>query len=215
MKILSDDQDSKEWHEARHGRITGTSLFGAIGGVGPQNTLMYRVVAARMTPLNIFDLMTDAVVRGKELEPVALEKASKRIGIKFTTTGFLLSDCIEDFGFSPDGVQVKDGQLIGGIEIKCPGSKKHVEYIIRNQVPPEYDAQVLSPFIAYDSVDYWYFVSYDDRNKYRKLFIKKVFRHEVEEKIETNRKALRSFVVKCKEAYEKLVGKDKEWKLRK
>jgi hypothetical protein len=95
--------------------------------------------------------------------------------------------------FSPDGIHEQDGEIVGGIEVKCPNSKTHVEYIRKGVVPKKYAAQVRAPFILSDQVKWWYFCSFDDRNYERPLFLVKVCREDLEG-IEQDRIALAEYL---------------------
>ena len=81
MIELDLEQGSLEWHNERAGRVTGTSLQSAIGAkysaakktwtIGDkkvQETLSYSLISERMTEVQIVELNTAAVERGRELE---------------------------------------------------------------------------------------------------------------------------------------------------
>lgn len=219
MIELELEQGSLEWHIERAGRVTGTSLQSAIGAkystpkktwtIGDkkvQETLSYSLISERMTEVQIIELNTAAVERGRELEPFAIKEVSKKKKIDFIECGMLISEEFQEFGFSPDAV-FKDSNdvIVGGLETKCPSSKKHIEYMIKNQVPPEYYWQVLSPFICSDKVLWWDFASYDDRNYECPLFCIRVNRADVEEHIEKAKAALKDYLKVVREAHENLV----------
>jgi hypothetical protein len=194
MRELTFNQGDLEWHKARAGIVTGTSLKQAVS----KNfyPLMWELIAERMTEIEITDLNTPAVERGREMEPIALRRYIEASGLSFETTGMLLSDDIDHFGMSPDAVYREDGVIVGGLEIKCPSSKKHVEYLLKNKVPAEYFHQVLSPFLISEDVLWWDFVSFDDRNYERPLFHIRTTREEVEEPIRETLAALIKFLAK-------------------
>lgn len=188
------EQGSIEWHEARSGDVTGTKLKSAIGTPKVQATLMYELVAERMTETEIIELNTPAIERGREMEPFAIKRAGEHRGIEYGSCGMLVSDEIKGFAMSPDGIYEVDGEVIGGIETKCPSSKKHIEYLLNDAVPKDYFHQVLSPFVCGDSVQWWDFASYDDRNYERDLFIIRVERKDIEKEIEAARVKLKEFL---------------------
>ena len=66
------EQKSLDWLKARHGNVTGTSLSSALGTPAVQKTLMYSLIADRMTEVQMNELSTPAVDRGNELEPFAI-----------------------------------------------------------------------------------------------------------------------------------------------
>jgi len=202
MRKVNCEQGSHEWHKLRQGIVTGTSLKSALGTPAVQQTLLYQLVAERMTEPQIVELTSAPVVRGIELEPIARAVISKHLGLDFKEAGMLFSDDLPGFGFSPDAIYEEDGEVIGGLEIKCPGSKKHVEYIINGDLPKDYAAQVMAPFLLSDKVKWWYFASYDDRNYERPLFTIKVNRKLLG--ISDERDKLKLFIDKVDLAHSKL-----------
>ena len=191
MYKLDIEQKSFEWLKARAGNVTGTSLSSALGTPAVQKTLMYSLIADRMTEVQMSDLSTPAIDRGNELEPFAIRATQDETGIQFIETGLLLDDKYLRFSISPDGIVEEDGVIVGGIETKCPNSKKHVEYLMKNEIPKEYLHQVKAPFIMSDDVKYWVFASFDDRNYERPLFVKTVTRDDFDDIDECRAKLLK------------------------
>ena len=218
MVELMLEQGSIEWHHERAGRVTGTSLQSALGAkyskpkalwtlgdAKVQTTLIYELISERMTEVQIVELNTAAVERGRELEPFAIKAASKARGEDYIECGMLISEMHPEFGFSPDAVVKKDEVIIGGLETKCPSSKKHIEYFINNVIPSEYYWQVLSPFVCSDDVEWWDFASYDDRNYECPLFITRIYRKDIQEHILQARIVLGEFLEKVRQDHENLV----------
>ncbi len=214
MHKLNVEQGSPEWFDARFGKVTGTRLQSAVGAkwdarkscwkygdVKVQNTLMYELVAERTSANEIDDSKSKAMERGNELEPFAVKSASDERELEFITCGMLVSDDVENFAISPDAIHEKDGIVIGGLETKCPNGKKHIEYIINDELPREYFFQVIAPFVMSDDVQWWDFASYDDRNYNRELFIIRVEREDVAEDVEQCRKHLAEFLERTDEAH--------------
>lgn len=214
MRKLNVDQGSPEWFEARFGKVTGTRLQSAVGAkwdarkdcwkygdVKVQNTLMYELLAERMSANEIVDIKNAAMERGNELEPFAVAAASKYQDLEFTACGMLVSDELEHFAISPDAILEIDGSVVGGLETKCPSGKKHIEYVITDGIPREYFFQVIAAFVMSDDVKFWDFASYDDRNYERELFIIRVNREDVAEDVEQCRKHLVEFLVRTEEAH--------------
>lgn len=217
MIELDLEQGSLEWHQERAGRVTGTSLKSALGAkftkakgwtlgdVKVQTTLSYELIAERMTEVQIVELNTAAVERGRELEPYAIKSAAKFSGENYEECGMLISSDMQEFGFSPDSVVKKDGEIIGGLETKCPSSKKHIEYLINNTLPTEYYWQVMSPFLCSDLIQWWDFASFDDRNYEKPLFYMRINRKDLEKEIEEAKKILKVFLSTVREVHEELV----------
>lgn len=200
MKVVDIEQGSYEWHCLRHGKVTGTRVGAALGSPKVQQTLLHELVAERMTEPQISENGSAAMERGKELEPLARKAVIDATGIPFTETGMLLSDALPDFGLSPDAVLIEGGEVVGGLEIKCPTSKKHVEYLIAGGIPKEYGPQVRAPFILSDSVQWWYFASFDDRNYESPLYLYRLARRDIEG-IDKDRAALQEFLGRVEQAH--------------
>lgn len=196
-------QRSDDWYRLRFGKVTGTRLKSALGSPSVQKTLMYELIAERMAETMITELDTDAISRGRELEPLAKKEVEKKISMKFSEAGMLLDEKI-NFGMSPDGIYINEnGKVTGGIEIKCPNSKKHIEYVIKDTLPREYLHQVMAPFLLSDDIEFWYFASYDDRNYERPLFLKRIERDYFDDLI-AQREKLEEFLSMVDKAHQEL-----------
>ena len=203
MRKLDIEQGSYEWHCERQGRVTGTTLASALGTAKVQATLRHKLVAERMTEPLIEDLNTPAIAKGREMEPHARRAVIEKTGINFVETGMLIDSEIEHFALSPDAIYEEDGIVKGGLEIKCPNSKKHVEYLLSDAVPKEYFHQVIAPFVMSESVEWWDFASFDDRNYERPLSILRVNRPK-NEIISEYREKLINFLKTVNDAHIKL-----------
>lgn len=208
MRELTFEQGCREWHEARSGMVTGTTFARATGTIAVQRTLMYELLAGMMTEPKGESFLSEAVDRGNDMEPIALKAAIKSLGYDFETTGMMISDEIQKFGTSPDAVYREDGKIIGGLEIKCPDSKKHLEYVMKDAVPSSskdnYRAQILAMFLVNPDVQWWYFMSHDDRNYEIPEFYKKTTRAEVAEELVDLREKLIKFVADLTDTHLKL-----------
>ena len=206
MAISMVEQGSYEWHVLRQGKVTGTTLASALGSPKVRDTLMYKIISERMTEPKIDDINSPAIQRGRELEPLARKAVEAKTGLTFTEVGMMLNPDIEHFGVSPDGVYFESDEKkppVGGVEIKCPDSKKHVEYLIKEEIPKEYLNQVKAPFLACDSIDWWVFASFDDRNYEEPLFIKMVTRKDFPD-LAKDRKDLIDYLNRVDETHMKI-----------
>lgn len=202
MKELTFEQGTLDWHNARAGIVTGTTLSKAIST--RKNDLLATLVSERMTEPDIVEINSDAVKRGNELEPIALQEYIKLTGVKFETTGMMMSEIISGFGVSPDAVYRESGVIVGGLEIKCPASKTHIQYCLDGVVPKAYWHQVLAPFVASDDVQWWDFMSFDDRNYEIPVFSIRTHRSEVEAEVQETRIKLKAFINEVESSHEKL-----------
>lgn len=199
MRKIDIEQGTYEWHLLRQGCVTGTTLSSAIGSPKVQETLLYKLVAERMTEPQIDDINSKAVERGSQLEPLARKAVIAETGINFTETGVLESEEVPWFRISPDAIYETGGKIVGGLEIKCPDSKKHIEYVIKGGIPKEYRDQVRAPFLMSEDIEWWYFASFDDRNYQKPLFLHKAYRHDFD--LSHEREKLKAFLARVHEAH--------------
>ena len=219
MKIIEIDQGSDQWHVERFRCVTGTKIQSAIGAkyskakgwtLGDkkiQQTLLLELVSDYQSELEIDDYCSEAMERGNDLEPLSVSEASKRLDVNFTPCGMLQSDTLPGFKFSPDAVCLdKNGVVVGGYETKSKSGKKHIEYMLANEVPPEHLWQCLCPMIMDDCVKWWAFGHYDDRNHIDNLFLKGIKRSDYEEQIKEARLLLIEFFAELDAMVEKMGG---------
>ena len=219
MIILDVEQGSDEWHFERFGCVTGTRIQSAIGAkwiskkeywsIGDnkiQKTLMYELISERMSNNDIDNYKSRDMQRGNDLEPFAIKAASEKRDCEFCECGMLSSENIIGFKYSPDAVHYEKGAIIGGCETKCPNGKKHIEYMIKNEIPKEYFWQVMGPFIMSDDIKWWDFASYDDRNFQRELFLLRVYACDHKDIIESARSELVRFLDLVDKTHKKLIN---------
>lgn len=206
MKILDIKQGEDQWHIERHGCVTGTKIQQAIGAkyskakgwtlgnADIQKTLMLELASDIQSEIEIDDYCSADMQRGNDLEPLSVLAASERLGVEFKPCGMLQSDTMPRFKFSPDAIYLdKSGVVVGGYETKSKSGKKHIEYIVADEVPAEHLWQCLCPMIMDDSVKWWVFGHYDDRNHVNNLFTKGIKRADYEEQIQEARGILIQF----------------------
>ena len=88
-------------------------------------------------------------MHGIMMEPVALDAYKDETGADAREVGFVIHDQHDWLAISPDALVYENGVPIGGVEIKCPSTKKHVEYLRQGKVPTQYKSQVMH----YDVID--------------------------------------------------------------
>ena len=220
MKIIDVTQGSDAWAEERFRCITGTKMESSIGASfskktskwtlgnkGKQRTLLLELVSEFQSELEIDDFSNDSMQRGHDLEPYSMAKAEKKLGVAFETCGMLQSDKYSMFKFSPDAICFdKNGVIIGGYETKSKAGKKHIEYILANEVPAEHLLQCLCPMIMDDCVKWWIFGHFDDRNKVNNLFTKGIKRENYEDFINEARSLLVEFLNEVDKTVEEVGG---------
>lgn len=167
-------QGSPEWMNLRIGRVTGTSLKDVFGS--NNLALIDELIAEQLTEMtDESDYMSEAMERGIQLQDEALDLYEQINGVTLIRDGFITSEKFPLLGYSPDG-RVDE---IGGVEVKCPSSKKHVQYLRQNQLPNDYKWQVLSVFIINPKCEWYDFMSYDPRVQQRPYFIHRTTRDSV------------------------------------
>ena len=183
MVIHNVEQRSIEWHELRRAKVTGTK-FKSLLAKNPIE-LVYELIAEAATGIEDDEdgYVSAAMLWGAEMELLAClayEGIAKR---KVQHAGFISHDGVDWFGLSPDGyVECEDGSIIG-IEIKAPGTKRHVKTIVENKIPTDAKAnwrpQCMMWFMLDDKVKQVDFVCYDERYTDKKCHIISVMREDV------------------------------------
>lgn len=166
MIVLNLDQRTPQWHEVRLGLLTGSCADAVIaerkrgtGELKERAQLRRRLVCERLTGRSAdSDYKSDDMIRGTEMEPKAFAAYEARTGRIVQRVGFVRHD-VHAAGCSPDGRV--DGWE-GLIELKCPRSTTHLEYIQAGVLPPEYRGQILHA-IWITGAQWCDFCSFDDR----------------------------------------------------
>lgn len=155
------DQGTPEWHDQRRGRITA-SVVGKlltptlkVAANDYSRGIVASLAAERITGWTEDIPMTSDMWRGVEHEPFARDVYAGHYA-EVTEVGFMLrTEDDWELGASPDGLVGEDG----GIEIKCPRAKTHLNTILADEVPAHYMAQVQACLLV-SGRDWWDFVSY-------------------------------------------------------
>jgi len=148
---------------------------------------------------------SDAMKHGILFEPEAIRVYEETTKNKVEEIGFCVHDKYPFIAVSPDGLVKVDGKYQGAVEVKCPSSKKHIEYIRIGRVPAEYKAQVLHYFVVVDDLQWLDFVTYDPRMKSHKINVHRVHRNEIQEEVDAALAAYLKFYDKLLK-YEEGIG---------
>jgi hypothetical protein len=137
-------QGSEEWLEQRRGIVTASAVgrlltsTGRVASNDYSRALTMQLVAERITGWVDPVYVSDAMLRGTEDEPRAVEVYSEHFA-PVATTGFMVEDKWGfRIGYSPDGLVGDDGL----IEVKSRASKKQVQTVLTDEVPTENFAQL-------------------------------------------------------------------------
>ena len=181
MKILDLQQRSAEWFEARLGVITGSRAKNVFKS--NNLTFMDELIAERMTGCVEESYTSRAMEHGILFEPEALKAYNERMPDLAEEVGFCVHDHLSYLAVSPDALVFDNIEAVGAVEIKCPSSKKHVEYMRQNKIPNEYKHQVLHYFIVIETLQWLDFVSYDPRNRVKDFHRVRVTRQDLSEEL--------------------------------
>ena len=143
MKDL--EQGSPEWLAARVGRVTASRIADVMAkgkGGEAQTRLNYKwqLVAEVMTGQSQEDrFFSQAMAWGVEQEPFARAAYEIQTGGLVENVGLVAHPKIPRCAASPDGLVGLDGLL----EIKCPKTPTHLEYMEKGAIPGHYQLQML------------------------------------------------------------------------
>jgi len=172
-------ENREEWLNARRGKITGSRLKDIVVKKGTGKKIgFYELIAER---LGIPADDENAMARGTRLEEEAVAKFVEETKKKVNTDLVIWQrDDNESIAISPDGFIGKTE----AVECKCLSSARHIEALLTQKVPDEYEYQVLQYFIVNDTLKTLYVVFYDPRLLAKPFFYLTVNRADIKEDIE-------------------------------
>ena len=154
------EQGSQEWLALRAGKVTASKVsdvMSAITTAGYRNYLADLVVE-RLTGNKTESFTNAAMQWGVDQEPLARAEYEVKTGNFVDQIAFVEHPTIADFGCSPDGLVEDDGL----IEIKCPNTATHIDYVMQDKVPTKYIPQIQCQ-LAVTGRKWCDFVSFDPR----------------------------------------------------
>jgi putative phage-type endonuclease len=157
------EQGSLEWKMLRAGKVTASRVADVLSKIksgesaGRKNYKM-DLVAERLTNQPAESFTNSAMQWGTEQEPFARIAYETKMNLFVEQIPFMDHPQIEWFGCSPDGLVGEDGL----IEIKCPNTTTHLEYIDGGKPPAKYIPQMQSQ-MACTGRKWCDFVSFDPR----------------------------------------------------
>ena len=158
MIILELEQRTPEWFLARLGIPTASSfsklMTASLQPSTQAEVYQNQLVAEWYTGTPEYTYVNEAMQRGIDLEPTAVEAYEFATDKEVDRVGFIYKDEGGLVGCSPDG-------LCGdtGVEIKCPLPSTHVAYLLAGGLPAAYTAQVQGSMYV-SGLGKWDFVSY-------------------------------------------------------
>ena len=158
------EQRTPEWFAERLGKITASRIADVAGktksgsyGAARKN-YMAELLCQRLTGQQEEKFTSAAMQHGTDTEPTARAMYMLETGADVTETGFIHHPSIDMSGASPDGLVGEDGL----IEIKCPNTATHLEFLQSRKPKHEYLLQMQWQ-MACTGRQWCDFVSYDDR----------------------------------------------------
>jgi hypothetical protein len=179
-------QGSQEWIDSRIGKVTASGVAKvftqprkgcSVSKV--RESYLADLLAERLTGKpsmqNYGDDSDDGPAAwGKKMEPLAraaYEERYDKHGMcpKVELIGFIDHPLIPMSGASPDGLIGLDG----GVEIKCPNTKTHLETVRKGAVPTSHLPQIKWN-LACTGRRWWDFISFDPRAEEQQFFCQRV-----------------------------------------
>jgi len=166
------DQSTPEWLRLKWGKIGGTLSKGLFVD---SDTLFIDLLSQHIESFDDDEgYQSDAMIRGKELEPRAIEYISQYTGIQFTNSGWLQSEESKLLGVSPDGISECEEY---GVECKCLSRKEHTAILVENKTPKEKIPQIVEYFTVNPKFKKVWFIAF--RPESIKPFIEEFTRDSV------------------------------------
>jgi putative phage-type endonuclease len=176
------EQGSDEWKQARLGHVTASNMAEVMSkGKGTAEAVgrykyKVRLVAERLTMTAGESYSNAAMQWGIEQEQFACIAYEAQKETFVDKIGFVLHPEIKWLGVSPDRIVGNDGL----IEVKCPNTTTHLDYLFDNKVPAEYYKQIQCQLWV-TGRQWCDFVSYDPRLPKRNQLL--IVRTERDEKL--------------------------------
>lgn len=164
MKVYNFDQGTPEWKACRAGKATASRMTDILakiksGEAAARRDYRIQLVAELLSGEPAGNgFISSEMQWGTENEPLARAAYEVSTGSFVEQIGFVDHPAILRAGASPDGLVGDDGLL----EIKCPKSATHIQYILDGVVPAQYQPQMLWQMACCGS-QWCDFVSFDPR----------------------------------------------------
>jgi len=136
------EQRTDEWYAARLGRVTASRIADVVAktktgwGAGRAN-YMAQLICEKLTGEPTVGFTSAAMQWGTDTEPRARAAYELHTGNSVQEVGFIARDDMAA-GASPDGLVGDDGL----VEIKCPNTATHIDYLLKRSVPGNYALQM-------------------------------------------------------------------------
>jgi putative phage-type endonuclease len=157
------EQRTEDWYAIRLGKVTASRVADVVaktksGYSTSRANYMAELVCERLTKAKGESYRSPAMEWGVEQEPNARAAYEAETGLLVVETGFIPHSFIPMSGASPDGLVGDDGL----VEIKCPFTATHIDFLMTGDVPGKYQIQMQWQMACTERLwcDY---ISYDPR----------------------------------------------------
>jgi len=177
--IVHVEQGSLAWKEVRCGIVTASRFadvmdFTKKGDGADRKKYRSELICEILTGIPYPRYESAEMRWGKEQEPFARAAYELQNDVLVETPGFVMHPSILRFGGSPDGFVGEDGM----IQIKCPNTTTHLNWMLAGTIPIEHAPQMAAEMSAYGR-DWCDFVSFDPRlPEHLQLFVRRWERNE-------------------------------------
>ena len=156
-------QRSEEWFAARAGSLGASSLWEAVaktrsGYSASRANLLARLAVERLTGQPCESYTSGAMRHGIDTEPEARDAYAFYRNAEVEEVGLVPHPSIKESHASPDGLVGADGL----VEIKCPNSATHMDFLLTGEIPEKYMTQMFWQ-MACTGRKWCDFVSFDPR----------------------------------------------------
>lgn len=157
------DQGSPEWKALRLGKLTASRMADVLattktGMSASRKNYLAQLVAERLTGELGECFTSGAMAWGTDHEPLARAEYEILHDTFVEQVPFVDHPQIAMCGASPDGLAGEDGL----VEIKCPNTSTHIDYLLSKKPPAKYIPQMALQ-LACTGRKWCDFVSYDPR----------------------------------------------------
>jgi len=198
------EQRTDEWFAARLGKATASKINDVMstlksgGEAATRKNYRAQLVCERLTGAKTENFSNAAMQWGTDCEPLARAAYEAATDNMVSEAGFINHPTIPMSGMSPDGLIGSDGLL----EIKCPNTATHIEWMLAGVPPAEHINQMLWQLDCSDR-KWCDFASFDPRlPQDLQLFVVRLDRDE--KKIEELRSGVIKFLSEVDETVSKL-----------
>lgn len=180
MRVVDVIQGEDAWRAARAGRVTASRICDVMakiksGEAAGRRNYRAQIVSEILTGQPQENGFVSAEMKfGTENEPFARAAYEIANDVMVSQVGLVIHPTIDRAACSPDGLLADDGL----VELKCPNSATHIDYILKGEVPADYQPQMLFQ-MACTGRTFCDFVSYDPRlPSHLQLFTRRMIRDD-------------------------------------